>query len=378
MNTLAILSLLLLVLYVLKILFYKYKWSHYPKFEISGAATEKISIVIAFRNEISNLDNLLFSLSSQNYPKENFEVILVDDHSEDGSEGLAREFCNEHLNIRLLHNDAAENGKKSAVMKGVRNATYDLIVTTDADCTLHENWLKAMAQAFRETNADLIVGLVDMISSGSFFGRFQEIEFLSLVASGAAATAAKHPIYCNGACLAYRKSVFLAFSDPMKLKIPSGDDTLFMHEIKRKSGNRIALVKAVHAIVTTRGTATLHDFFQQRKRWVSKAPYYRDFDILYTAVLVFLVNLSVLYALILLVTGLNVWLFPVMYTIKLLTDRGFLKSYLRFYSKDLPEGWFMLYEMVYPFYAVLIAVAGIFSGFSWKGRRTGPNFPTPT
>ena len=378
MNILTTLSLLLLVLYVLKILYYKHQWEHYPELELSSPASVKISVVIAFRNELSNLKPLLVLLFSQNYPEQSYEVILVNDHSEDGSERLVQKFCDEHRNFRMLHNDAFEIGKKSAMMKGVRNAAYDLIVTTDADCSLRENWLTAIAQAYREKDADLIVGLVDMVSADNFFGRFQEIEFLSLVAAGAGATAAKHPIYCNGACLAYRKSVFLAYTDPMKQKIPSGEDTLFMHELKRNPGKRIVLAKAVQAIATTRGATSLKDFFQQRKRWVSKAPYYRDFDILYTSFLVFLVNLLVLHALVLLVTGINVWLFPVMYIVKLLTDMGFLKGFLQFYSKNLPAGWFILYELVYPFYAVLFAVAGIFSGFTWKGRRTGPSFPTPT
>ena len=378
MNVLTTLSLLLLVLYVLKILYYKHKWEHYPELELSGPASVKISVVIAFRNEISDLDILLVLLLSQNYPEESYEVILVNDHSEDGSDGLVQKFCDQHRNFRLLHNDASETGKKSAIMKGVRNATYDLIVTTDADCSLRENWLTAIAQAYQEKDADLIVGLVDMVSTDSFFGRFQEIEFLSLVAAGAGAIAAERPIYCNGACLAYRKSAFLAFTDPMKQKIPSGEDTLFMHELKRKSGKRIVLAKSVQAIATTRGASTFKDFFQQRKRWISKAPYYRDSDILYTSFLVFLVNFSVLHALILLVTGINVWLFPVMYVVKLLTDMGFLKSFLRFYCKNLPAGWFTVYELVYPFYVVLFAAAGIFSGFTWKGRRTGASFPTPT
>lgn len=378
MIILTTLSLFLLLLYVLKIRYYQHSWERYPDLELSVPASVKISVVIAFRNERSNLNTILVSLLLQNYPKQSYEVILVNDHSEDGSESLVQKFCDEHVNFRMLHNDAFEIGKKSAMMKGVRNAANDLVVTTDADCSLRESWLTAMAQAYRENDADLIVGLVDMVSADNFFGRFQEIEFLSLVAAGAGATAAKHPIYCNGACLAYRKSAFLSFTDPMRHKITSGEDTLFMHELKRDPGKRIVLAKSVQAIATTRGATTLRDFFQQRKRWVSKAPYYRDFDILYTSFVVFMVNVLVLHALILLVTGFNIWLFPVMYFVKLLTDMGFLKGFLRFYSRKLPAGWFTLYELVYPFYAVLFAIAGIFAGFTWKGRRTGPSFPTPT
>jgi poly-beta-1,6-N-acetyl-D-glucosamine synthase len=379
MNIVTAISLLILVLYVLKIRNYKNNWERYPEYtftESIDAAT--ITVIIAFRNEIANLDALLTSLFSQTYPADLYEVILVNDHSGDGSDELVQRFCDKHQNFRLLHNDSRERGKKAAIMKGVYNASYDLIVTTDADCTMHEHWLVSFAQAYQEEDADMVVGLVDMVPGSSFFGRFQELEFLSLVAAGAGAVAGRHPIYCNGACLSYRKSAFLAIADPMRQKIISGEDTLFLHELKRNPENSIALLKAVPAIVVTRGNSTLGEFVQQHKRWVSKSPYYRDPDTLITALLVLLVNLSSLYALTLLVTGRNCWFYPVMYGVKMLTDLIFLKSFLRFYGKNLPVWWFMLYELMYPFYAVFFAIAGICSGFTWKGRRFEPNSPIPT
>ena len=370
MTAIAAILLLMLILYVIKIRYYQYKWEQYPEFKSnSNAVTAEISVIVAFRNEITSLDALLNSLNSQVYPSDSFEVILVNDHSEDGSDMLAQRFCEEHRNFRLLHNDKALSGKKSAVMKGVKCASCELIVTTDADCTLHEHWLSTIACIYREKNADMIVGLVDMVPDKGFFSGFQEIEFLSLVAAGAGAIAGDHPLYCNGACFAYRKSAFLALTDPLVQHIASGDDTLFLHKLKQDKTRSIVLLKAVPAIVTTRGASTLHEFLQQRKRWVSKSPYYHDFDTLYTGMLVFLVSLSLLFSMILLTAGLNVWLFPLIYSVKMVTDLYFLRNFLRFYGKNLPFLPFMLYELVYPFYVVYLAIAGISSGFDWKGRR---------
>jgi hypothetical protein len=91
----------------------------------------------------------------------------------------------------------------------------------------------------------------------------------------------------------------------------------------------------------------------------------------YTALLVFLVCLSVLYALAVFAGGFTYWLFPVMYTGKLLTDLYFLSIFFHYFQKKLPVMRFMLFELVYPFYAVIFAIAGISTGFSWKGRRFG-------
>ncbi len=101
-----------------------------------------------------------------------------------------------------------ENGKKAAVLKGVQHAAFNLIVFTDADCTMEDNWLSSIAAIYSQQNADMIIGLVDMEVKPGLFNRFQEIEFLSLVASGAAAAAGGRPIYCNAANLAFQKGSF--------------------------------------------------------------------------------------------------------------------------------------------------------------------------
>lgn len=379
MNTLTWISLFLLILYALKIHRYRHDWIHYPTFKPSGADHKTgISVIIAFRNERVNLPAVLSALQKQQYPASLFEVILVDDHSDDGSEVLVQGFCLEHENFRLVQHDAAASGKKSAIVKGIAKAAFELIVTTDADCTMGPLWLATLTEYFHYRQPAMIIGLVDMNKDRGFLGGFQEIEFLSLVAAGAAAAAGNSPIYCNGACLAYRKSIFLTYPDPMQGALASGDDTLFMLAVKRSWEGSIVLLKALPAVVTTRGMTTWCDFFQQRKRWISKSLYYRDKQILYTALLVFLVNVSVLSSLAALVVIGNYWLFPVVYAGKMLTDLMFLKSYMEFHGKVLPLLRFMLYELMYPFYAVFIAITGLSTGFTWKGRRFKLNSQIPT
>jgi poly-beta-1,6-N-acetyl-D-glucosamine synthase len=379
MNTLTWLSLFLLFLYVLKIQKFRHDWMHYPVFKPSGNHHETgISVIIAFRNERVNLPALLRALQEQQYPESLFEVILVNDHSDDDSDILVQDFCREHANFRLVQNDAAASGKKSAIIKGVAHASFELIVTTDADCTMTPLWLATLAGYYHERQPAMIIGLVYMNPGAGFLGGFQEAEFLSLVAAGAGAAAGFNPLYCNGACLAYRKSLFLEYPDPLQNTLVSGDDTLFMLKVKRSLREKIVLLKALPAVVTTLGMTDWHDFFQQRKRWISKSLYYRDKHILYTALLVFLINVTVLYALAVFILIRNFWLFPVVYTGKMVTDLMFLKSYLQFHGKGLPVLRFMLYELMYPFYAVIIAFTGLSTGFSWKGRHYQANFQVPT
>jgi poly-beta-1,6-N-acetyl-D-glucosamine synthase len=369
MYALTAISLGLLLLYVLRILTFKYFWEQYPALGISiPESRTTISVVIAFRNELPNLPALLNSLAAQHYPEELYEVILVDDQSQDGSEILVQHFCRTHPNFHMVHATNEAGGKKSAILQGIRIASHEWIVTSDADCVMNEKWLASIDLINQQKEPDMIIGLVDMDAADTFLGQFQEVEFLTLVASGAGAAAGKNPLYCNGANLAYKRSLFLGYNDPMKEITPSGDDTLFLHTVKHDPAKSVLLLKALPGVVKTKGVTSWNEFIQQRRRWVSKSRYYRDPGTLYTGMLVLSSNLAVILSLVMLFTGRIPWLFPVLYAGKALADLVFMKEFFRFLNKDLAAGRFFAYELIYPFYVVFFVVTGMSSGFRWKGR----------
>ena len=118
---------------------------------------EFISIIIPFRNEEANILASLKSIESQFYPEEKYEVIYVDDFSEDNSLELLKNNIKKN-NIRVLSvpNDFSTNAhKKRAVRYGIENAKGNIIVTTDADCVHDEEWLKSLLQSF-----DSVTGFV--------------------------------------------------------------------------------------------------------------------------------------------------------------------------------------------------------------------------
>ncbi len=368
MNTIILLSLAILLLYIFKILHLKYTWEIYPECTPgSMGASAAASVVVAFRNEAENLPLLLSSLKSQRYSAGFFEVILVDDSSEDGSDVIVQQFCEKNPDFRYLTNAGKATGKKAAIETGVKAALYELVVTTDADCIMAENWLQTIAYFYSMSNADMIIGLVDIDSKNSLAGQFQEVEFLSLIASGAGAAAGGKPIYCNAASFAFRKSLYELYSDPMNNSLASGDDTLFLHKAKKK-GKKILLLKSSETIVKTRGQKTWQEYVDQRIRWASKSRYYRDQDTIYTALLVLCVNIACVASFVLMIAGLIWWLFPVLIACKTLADFYFLQNFMRFYHKNISFAKFVLFSLVYPFILVFTAIAGLTRGYRWKGR----------
>ena len=141
----------------------------------------KVSVLIAARNEENNIKKLLESLYDQSFPKELFEVIIVDDHSEDNTKEFINTFINNNkdLNIKLL--EAEKEGKKLAISQALHNASNELIIVTDADCVLNNLWIESIVGFYQENNCKMILAPVLLSPAENFFEKMQVLEHLSLI-----------------------------------------------------------------------------------------------------------------------------------------------------------------------------------------------------
>src|SRR5512133_159655 len=302
---------LVLILYACKIGSFYYAWKKHPEFVPASESPEiKVSVVVPFRNEKDTIVNLLNHLVSQSYPSGLFEVILVDDHSEDGSGSIVREFCREHEGF--IYAGSKGTGKKNALQQGIRQSVNNLIVLTDADCEMDTGWLATICAFRKQMQPDMILGITDLFPQSAGLFSYQQTEFVSLIASGAAAAAQGKPVYCNGANLAFTRDVFENLNNPLNSKIVSGDDTFLLHNAKNE-GRKILVLKASAAVVRTAACKSVNEYFAQRIRWASKARYFKDRDTIMLALLVALTNLSLITGLIFLLTGRLPWLLPLLF-----------------------------------------------------------------
>ena len=79
---------------------------------------------------------------NQNFDKYRFQMIIVDDHSEDKTLEILYEESEKSNNLHIFIMNEDETGKKNAIRKGVGFANGDVILCTDADCRIQENWIK--------------------------------------------------------------------------------------------------------------------------------------------------------------------------------------------------------------------------------------------
>ena len=355
-----------LVFYFILIIYYYIGWRRIKPVHKKNKKL-KVSIVIAVRNEEKEIKRLLNNLSSQIYPKQNLQFIVVNDHSSDNTLKLLREFSLESLTVLDLKEGSS--GKKDAIQKAIQKAEGEIIIITDADCSLPINWVQTMINYFTSDDIKLVSGPVAYHHKSGFFQSFQALDFLSLIGSGAGAIGSGNAIFCNGANMAYRKDVFLELNAYKDDNTVSGDDVFLLHSIKKTYSKAIAFAKDKDAIVHTKSTDTVSHFINQRKRWTAKTINYTDLITIFTSLLVFFINFNIVIACILFCLDIIMFKYlAYLYLSKYLIDFIFLVPILYFFQrKDLIK-WIFPFGLFYPFYIVLTVVISFTSSFEWKGR----------
>jgi biofilm PGA synthesis N-glycosyltransferase PgaC len=358
------------VCYGILIFYYWQSWKSIPDFITSTETPHSpVSIIIPARNEEKGIGPLLKALQGQTYPKELFEIIVVDDHSTDKTAEIVKQFSN--VKLLKLEDDGINSYKKKALEKGIAAARGDLIITTDADCIPTSGWLATIVSFKEKTNAVFIVAPVVFDCNSEIVQVFQAMDFMVLQGITGASVYKKIHSMCNGANLAYERKVFYEINGFTGIEhIASGDDMLLMHKIAKKYPGRIHYLKSIDAIISTKPMQSWPSFFNQRIRWASKALHYHDKRIFGVLLLVYLFNL---FFFVLLIAGFwnhYYWLFfLVAWIFKTLAEFPFFYSIAGFFNRQWTIKWFFFFQPVHIFYTVISGLFGQFGKYEWKGRK---------
>jgi cellulose synthase/poly-beta-1,6-N-acetylglucosamine synthase-like glycosyltransferase len=372
--TLVLLLLIMGVLYVAFSLILYLGWRRLPAAAKALKSPGFVTILVAFRNESENIEKLLNSLYSQSFDKTMMEVILVNDGSTDDAEKKIGEFVNTHpeFKVKVIPMEGQGGSKKAALRAGILHAKGDWILTTDADCTMDTDWVDRMCNYALQQDVRLVIGPVAYTKISGGFNKMQTLEFLSLVASGAAFCAWNRPFMANGANLAFRKEDFtLGQEDKSLAELASGDDMQMVFAIKKRYGGRaICFARDSAAIVRTAPAVGFRGFYKQRIRWASKAKHFRDPIAVVVSVFVFIFNcvllfspLAAWYQCSLIFWSLGLFL------CKFICDLPLLLAVSKFSGDRSLMRYYPLLQMLYPLYIVIAAIGGMIGKFSWKGKE---------
>lgn len=321
----------------------------------------KVSVLIAARNEEKNIEKLLESLKKQSFPKELFEVIIVNDHSTDNADEIINDFINKNkeLDVKLLK--AEKTGKKHSISQALHSAINELVIVTDADCVLNDLWIESIVGFYQEEKCKMILAPVLLSPAENLFEKMQVLEHLSLIGSTAGSASIGFPVMCNGANMAYERKAALEVEKFRKdFDIPSGDDMFLLEQFVKCYGhNNVKFLLSKSAVVKTKTCKTIKDFFRQRRRWVSKTKSYTSWKVIVTALIVLFFNLSIISLLVSAFFVPALWSIYILLTLlKFFIDFPLLKNITNFMNQGSLLKWVLPLEIIYPFYVVFTALSG--------------------
>jgi cellulose synthase/poly-beta-1,6-N-acetylglucosamine synthase-like glycosyltransferase len=368
-----LITLIFLLFYAILISYYLNAWSKLDEYVISATVDNgMLSVIIPARNEEKNIANLLNALAQQTYPKKFFEVIVVDDFSEDATADIVRKFPLQNLTLIQPEISSQSSSKKKAIEAGIKRAVGEFIITTDADCIPSKYWLEKINSFYVTTDAAFVAAPVKFLHDHSFLQLFQSLDFLTLQGITAASVGSDLHAMCNGANLAYKKEAFENVNGFKGIdNVATGDDMLLMHKIRRKYPGKIFYLKSKEAITYTQPMLSWKEFLMQRKRWASKTLVYDDYKIVAVLAFVYLLNCLFIALIIASLFHAFYWWFVLGFWLaKTIIELPFIQAVAKFYEERTIIKYLFLFQPLHIMYTVFIGITSQLGKYEWKGRKT--------
>jgi cellulose synthase/poly-beta-1,6-N-acetylglucosamine synthase-like glycosyltransferase len=336
-----------------------------------------VSVIIAARNEEKNVSQLLVDLMHQTYPKNAYEVIVVNDGSSDRTAHIVTEIAQQYNNVHLLtlkNIPPLYSPKKFALSTAVDYSKGEIILTADADCRVKSTWIEAMVSYF-DPNVGMVIGF-------SQFGRkrdkqnlleqLQAIDFLQLMAAAAGSCTLGYPLAASGQNLGYRKETFRQVGGYTRVaQRISGDDVLLLQLVRRLTKWRIVFAHSAHTFNTSQPQKTLIALLNQRTRWASNASYQIRLNKLFWGYLVVVFTVNALFffgvpiSVLIHTSSAKLWTcLLIKIGAELLVAVGAARKFNRF---DLLK-YFPIWAFLQVPYVVIAGMLGVFGKFNWKER----------
>jgi cellulose synthase/poly-beta-1,6-N-acetylglucosamine synthase-like glycosyltransferase len=365
----------LLLFYSLLLLYYKIIWDSISEEQVETKRKPStfISIIIAARNEEENIGKLLESITEQSYPKNLFEIIVVDDHSTDKTASIIKSFPS----VRYFHlqewvtENFTNSFKKKAISEAIHRAKGKIIVTTDADCVVGENWLASIAQGFDTFNCQALAGPVMFFRPKSVLEQFQVLDFVAMQGITAAVLSSKKGAMCNGANFAYTREAFARVNGYEGIDhLASGDDMMLMDKFAKEFPEEITYLKDRDAIVQTKAMNTFGGFLRQRIRWSSKNKSLSDRKIQLVLLFSWVLNASLVATFVSAFFIKDQWFFALLLLItKSIAEYFFCNEVAAFFDRKKSLPFLFILQPLHILYMTFVGLLGLFNSYTWKQRK---------
>ncbi len=324
------------------------------------------------RNEEQSIKACLESITDNDYDNQDYEIILMDDHSEDKTIAIAESLGIANLRVLRLADYNLESFsnsyKKAGQYYAIKESKYGVILQMDADCVCPATWIEDMTAAMSQH--EMVTGPIFIKGDDSFLSRWQTFEIIGTMVMTYAGIRSEYWQSANAANMIYKKNIYQRFAEEMDKNVASGDD-IFLINWAHKNDYTIGYNKSKKSIVTTEAEVGLSNLFRQRLRWATKTKKYSFLGLKALMVGFFLFHLLILILGVSSVAWSSFFLMPfiILFLAKWIGDIVLLVSCAPFFKERYSLILSPAFSLAHTFYVVLIGVSGaILNDYKWKGR----------
>jgi glycosyltransferase involved in cell wall biosynthesis len=250
------------------------KLAFYKKKQVQNSY-EPVSVVICAKNEYYNLKRNLPIILEQDYP--DFEVIVVNDCSDDETNYLLKDFSDKYSNLTEVRITSSINfflGKKFPLSVGIKSAKHELLILTDADCRpLSNHWIQEIQNNYTPAT-EIVLGYGRYESQKGLLNKLIRFDTLQIAMQYFSLALLNHTYMGVGRNLSYKKSIFFKNKGfTSHYHINSGDDDLFINRVAKKGNTAIEISEKTHTVSFPKQSFGL--WFKQKKRHLSTSRYYK-------------------------------------------------------------------------------------------------------
>lgn len=334
------------------------------KNRIRYADTPFVSVLIATHNECENVLKCLDALLNQDYPRLQFEVIVVDDASTDCTHNVLQKFTTNSI-ISVVQNSSRKkykSSKKSALEMAVQYSKGDILLFTDADCVPPSTWITSIVRQF-DSSTGLVAGFSPQQSEKAGLNEILKIDAAATAVVSAATIGFSRGITCAGRNLGYRKQAWLdvggfaALPDSL-----SGDDDFILQAISNHPEWDVKYLFGAQTIVPAKGPESISRFLKQKQRHISAGQFYP---------LTAQIGFALFHAINLLMWLISIWtvffqpLCLIFLMLKCLFDFLIVRRFFVQFNLKINLKTFCLWEILFVYYNTISGPVGFLKKLEW-------------
>lgn len=335
-------------------------------------ALPPVSVVIAARDEYQNLDKYLTSVLEQDYPE--FEVVVVNNSDDD----LVSYYFLQELSAQYAHLKHVEIkpdinffiGKKFPLSIGIKEAKYEHLLFTDADCQpVSPQWIRNMMSQYEDASTEVVLGYGGFFSHKGFFNKFCHFDTLWVGMQYLSAALCGIPYMGVGRNLSYKKSLFLRENGFIShYTTPSGDDDIFVNQVAKRRNCRVCIEP--EGITLSEAKSSFAQWFRQKRRHFSASTKYKWGDMVmltFFPMFQLLFFVSLVWSFIVLLPTFWWFLAPAVFAIRLFTQLFVTKKCMNKVGEKGFLALVPLFELIMMIVIpILVTLGSLFKPKKWK------------